>query len=92
MNWGGTIEIAQRIAGITVQRPPGIYDRSGDVLTLEEIESADRKEPEMAAPAETGVGFYPQHVTRSSTGLLQFFWALDDGMIDQEFFENSGSM
>jgi hypothetical protein len=30
--------------------------------------------------------------TASSTGLLQFFRALDGGMVEQEFFENGGSM
>ena len=38
MNSGGTIEIAQRIAGHTSPATTRIYDRSGDVLTLEEIE------------------------------------------------------
>jgi hypothetical protein len=30
--------------------------------------------------------------TASSTGRLQFFRALDGGMVEQEFFENGGSM
>ena len=30
--------------------------------------------------------------TASSTGLLQFLRALDGGMVQQEFFENGGSM
>src|SRR4029077_14839950 len=38
MNSGGTIEIAQRIAGHTSPSTTRIYDRSGDQLTLEEIE------------------------------------------------------
>ena len=38
MNSGGTIEIAQRIAGHTSPATTRIYDRSGDRLTLEEIE------------------------------------------------------
>jgi hypothetical protein len=43
------------------------------------------------------VGSYrPQDVTRqdtaNSTGLLQCFRALDGGMIEQECFENGGSM
>src|SRR6202007_1374793 len=38
MNSGGTIEIAKRIAGHTSPATTRIYDRSGDVLTLEEIE------------------------------------------------------
>ena len=38
MNSGGTIEIAQRIAGHTSPSTTRIYDRSGDKLTLEEIE------------------------------------------------------
>ena len=38
MNSGGTIEIAQRIAGHTSPATTRIYDRSGDQLTLEEIE------------------------------------------------------
>jgi integrase/recombinase XerD len=38
MNSGGTIEIAQRIAGHTSPSTTRIYDRSGDRLTLEEIE------------------------------------------------------
>jgi hypothetical protein len=37
-NSGGTIEIAQRIAGHTSPSTTRIYDRSGDRLTLEEIE------------------------------------------------------
>ena len=36
MNSGGTIEIAQRIAGHTSPSTTRIYDRSGDRLTLEE--------------------------------------------------------
>jgi integrase len=38
MNSGGTIEIAQKIAGHTSPSTTRIYDRSGDQLTLEEIE------------------------------------------------------
>jgi integrase/recombinase XerD len=38
MNSGGTIEIAQRIAGHTSPSTTRIYDRSGDRLTLQEIE------------------------------------------------------
>jgi integrase len=38
MNLGGTIEIAQRIAGHTSPSTTRIYDRSGDQLTLQEIE------------------------------------------------------
>jgi integrase/recombinase XerD len=38
MNSGGTIEIAQRIAGHTSPATTRIYDRSADRLTLEEIE------------------------------------------------------
>jgi integrase/recombinase XerD len=38
MNSGGTIETAQRIAGHTSPATTRIYDRSGDRLTLEEIE------------------------------------------------------
>ena len=38
MNSGGTIEIAQRIAGHTSPATTRIYDRSGDQLTLKEIE------------------------------------------------------
>ena len=38
MNSGGTIEIAQRIAEHTSPATTRIYDRSGDRLTLEEIE------------------------------------------------------
>jgi integrase/recombinase XerD len=38
MNSGGTIEIAKLIAGHTRPSTPRIYDRSGDRLTLEEIE------------------------------------------------------
>ena len=38
MNSGGTIEIAQRIAGHTSPSTTRIYDRSGDRLTIEEIE------------------------------------------------------
>ena len=38
MNSGGTIEIAQRIAGHTTSSTTRIYDRSGDQLTLQEIE------------------------------------------------------
>ena len=38
MNSGGTIEIAQRIAGHTSPSTTRIYDRSGDQLTLQEIE------------------------------------------------------
>ena len=38
MNSGGTIEIAQRIAGHTSSSTTRIYDRSGDQLTLQEIE------------------------------------------------------
>ena len=38
MNSSGTIEIAQRIAGHTSPVTTRIYDRSGDRLTLEEIE------------------------------------------------------
>jgi integrase/recombinase XerD len=38
MNSGGTIEIAQRIAGHTSPSTTRIYDRSGDQLTIEEIE------------------------------------------------------
>ena len=38
MNSGGTIEIAQRIVGHTSPATTRIYDRSGDRLTLEEIE------------------------------------------------------
>jgi integrase len=38
MNSGGTIEIAQRIAGHTSPSTTRVYDRSGDRLTLEEIE------------------------------------------------------
>src|SRR4029077_1322509 len=38
MNSGGTIEIAQRIAGHTSSSTSRIYDRSADQLTLEEIE------------------------------------------------------
>jgi len=38
MNSGGTIEIAQRIAGHTSPATTRIYDRSGDQLTLQEIE------------------------------------------------------
>jgi hypothetical protein len=38
MNSGGTIEIAQRIAGHTSPSTTRIYDRSRDRLTLEEIE------------------------------------------------------
>ena len=38
MNSGGTIEIAQRIAGHTNPATTRIYDRSGDQLTLQEIE------------------------------------------------------
>ena len=44
MNSGGTIEIAQRIAGHTSPSTTRIYDRSGDQLTLEEIQRADREE------------------------------------------------
>ena len=36
--WGGTIEIAQRIAGHISPSTTRIYDRSGDQLTLQEIE------------------------------------------------------
>jgi integrase len=39
MNSGGTIEIVQRIAGHTSPTTTRIYDRSGDRLTLEEIET-----------------------------------------------------
>ena len=38
MNSGGTIEIAQRIAGHTSPSTTRIYDRSGDQLALQEIE------------------------------------------------------
>jgi integrase/recombinase XerD len=38
MNSGGTIEIAHRIAGHSSPATTRIYDRSGDQLTLEEIE------------------------------------------------------
>jgi site-specific recombinase XerD len=38
MNSGGTIEIAQRIAGHTSSSTTRIYDRSGDQLTFQEIE------------------------------------------------------
>jgi integrase/recombinase XerD len=38
MNSGGTIEIAQKIAGHTSPATTRIYDRSGDRLTIEEIE------------------------------------------------------
>ena len=38
MNSEGTIEIAQRIAGHTSPATTRIYDRSGDQLTLQEIE------------------------------------------------------
>jgi hypothetical protein len=38
MNSGGTIEIAQRIAGHTNPSTTRIYDRSEDQLTLQEIE------------------------------------------------------
>jgi site-specific recombinase XerD len=38
MNSGGTIEIAQRIAGHISPATTRIYDRSGDRLTLEEVE------------------------------------------------------
>jgi integrase len=38
MNSGGTIEIAQRIAGHASSATTRIYDRSGDQLTLQEIE------------------------------------------------------
>ena len=38
MNSGGTIEIAQKIAGHTSPATTRIYDRSGDQLTLQEIE------------------------------------------------------
>jgi hypothetical protein len=38
MNSGGTIEIAQRIAGHTSSATTRIYDRSGDKLTIQEIE------------------------------------------------------
>src|SRR6202048_1808461 len=38
MNSNGTIEIAQRIAGHTSPATTRIYDRSGDQLTLQEIE------------------------------------------------------
>jgi len=38
MNWGDTIEIAQRIAGHTSPSTTRIYDRSRDQLTLQEIE------------------------------------------------------
>jgi len=38
MNSGGTIEIAQRIAGHTSPSTTRIYDRSEDQLTLQEIE------------------------------------------------------
>ena len=44
MNSGGTIKIAQRIAGHTSPATTRIYDRSGDQLTLQEIESVDREE------------------------------------------------
>ena len=37
-NSGGTIEIAQKIAGHTSLATTRIYDRSGDRLTLDEIE------------------------------------------------------
>jgi hypothetical protein len=53
MNSGGTIEIAQKIAGHTSPATTRIYDRSGDRLTLEEIErvqilgSASRPAPLM---------------------------------------------
>ena len=38
MNSGGTIEIAQKIAGHKSPSTTRIYDRSGDSLTIEEIE------------------------------------------------------
>jgi hypothetical protein len=38
MNSGDTIEIAQRITGHTSSSTTRIYDRSGDPLTLEEME------------------------------------------------------
>jgi hypothetical protein len=38
MNSGGTIEIAQRIAGHTNPATTRIYDGSGDRLTLQVIE------------------------------------------------------
>jgi integrase/recombinase XerD len=48
MNSGGTIEIAQRIAGHTSSSTTRIYDRSGDQLTLQEIERVQiRKKQEI---------------------------------------------
>jgi integrase len=49
MNSGGTIEIAQRIAGHTSPSTTRIYDRSGDRLTLEEIERVQigKKRPDL---------------------------------------------
>ena len=38
MNRGGTIDLAQRIAGNQSSTTTKIYDRSRDRLTLEEIE------------------------------------------------------
>jgi hypothetical protein len=50
MNSGGTIEIAQRIAGHNSPATTRIYDRSGDQLTLEEIERVQigKKHPQPA--------------------------------------------
>jgi integrase len=48
MNSGGTIEIAQRIAGHTSPATTRIYDRSGDQLTPEEVERVQiGKKPEI---------------------------------------------
>ena len=73
MNSGGTIEITQRIAGHTSPATTRIYDRSGDRLTLEEIERVQigkkrKKKRDLSfAPRafpRQEVGFYARKCTR----------------------------
>jgi len=54
MNSGGTIEIAQRIAGHTSPATTRIYDRSGDRLTLEEIERVQIGKKSLLNPPQSG--------------------------------------
>jgi Phage integrase family len=56
MNSGGTIEIAQRIAGHTSPSTTRIYDRSGDRLTLEEIERVQIGKIRSLSGSETRYG------------------------------------
>jgi integrase/recombinase XerD len=67
MNSGGTIEIAQRIAGHTSPATTRIYDRSGDQLTLKrsrECRSGKHKRFEFPTPS-LQVSFIPAVATLS---------------------------